>query len=95
MPKVYIGQFGAFWRLTLDEWKALCRAAQEPDWTGYNLAAYRELRTKPKWLRKSDSQPGYWPIRNDLVYGGTDRYVEPIDWSPEEFADELQRLDEL
>jgi hypothetical protein len=89
MRYVYVGNMGGFWRLTMKEWRALCEAALEPDWPGYDLEDYRALRSKPSWARKSDTQAGYWVLSNDV------HYVEPIDWSPEEFADELQRLDEL
>lgn len=44
--RVYVGQFGCFWSLSLAQWIELCRVAAEG--CGYDLDAYRRLARAPR-----------------------------------------------
>ena len=85
---VYVEQYGYVWKLTLDEWKAICRAGLAGE--GYVLPSCRELAGRPKWLRRErgGNKAGYW------VLDGTKKFVQPLDWKTEEFREELERLGE-
>jgi hypothetical protein len=49
-PHVYVTQYNAWWRLTVDEWVEVCMAGAYND-HGYSLEGYRELKNKPRYAR--------------------------------------------
>jgi hypothetical protein len=84
---VYIGQFDAFWRLTTDEWIALCESASKNG--GYDLDGYRQLKARPAFLRCVPERKGrYWSKDPSKVY------VEPLDWESSDFADAAREAKE-
>jgi hypothetical protein len=86
MPKyVYVGQFGFCWRLTVEQWRALCEAGARGE--GYNLEPYRELKRFPRgiWLDRETGRRS--STRNDILY------YEPLDWEPDWFQSALEDLE--
>jgi hypothetical protein len=80
MRYVYVGQFGAFWKLTPKQWEDVCRSGATGE--GYTLEDYRCLKTRPRWLcreRETERADRYFSSRNDRTY------YEPLDWFPEDF----------
>ena len=84
---VLVQQFGAFWKLPPREWLALCRLGAAG--TGYSLPEDRELQSKPRYVRKNRSGRGYW------CGDASVRYVEPLDWSRDDYAEEIRALDRM
>jgi hypothetical protein len=85
---IYVGQFDYFWKLSEREWLELCTACA--DGAGYDLAAYRQLKHKPRFLvRNENGRSGYWSTRQDVIY------VEPLDWYAEDFAEHLADISQV
>jgi hypothetical protein len=81
--KVYIGQYGYFWSLSMKEWVAICQEAAKNGF--YDLDGYKELKKPPKGIAKNVDDNTYYAVNNDVIY------LEPIDWHSEEFADWLEK----
>lgn len=81
---VYVENMGHFWKLTKDQWREVCQAGASG--AGYDLDAYGPpLKTRPWWVRKSDSR-GFWGIHR------YHRLRSPLDWEPDEFKEALNEL---
>jgi len=81
MKHVYVGQFGAFWRLTPEQWRQVCRDGAYGE--GYSLEGYRGLKTKPRWLHPMEDDRGrYWTSKEV-------EYYEPFDWFEHDFKEHL------
>jgi len=80
---VYVGQFGAVWKLRREQWLAICEAGAKG--RGYDLTPFRRLKRPPRWLvRDEECRGSFWSPRSDVAY------VEPLDWEPDDFADHLR-----
>lgn len=78
---IYVANMGGFWRLTLAQWiigVLTPGAAGE----GYDLTPYQQI-AKPRWIRKSDTGR-FYTMRGDV------RFYEPLDWTPEQFREQLE-----
>lgn len=84
---VYIGQFDVFWKLTEREWFDVCSAGASG--RGYDLSQYRRLKRRPRFIVRNEDRRGYWSKRQDV------RYVEPLDWYPEDFTENLADIEAL
>lgn len=85
---VYVEQYGGVWKITLDEWKAICRAGLTGE--GYVLPPCRQLTRRPAWVRRSTDSPRvhYWSADPNK------KLVHPLDWSVEAYREELKQLGE-
>jgi hypothetical protein len=82
---IYVGQYGAFWRLPLKDWVRICRRALHG--AGYELPERYRLSRMPPGFLKSDQDhsahhAAYCPRPGVL-------YVEPLDWEPHDFQNWL------
>lgn len=84
MRYVYIGNFGYCWRLTVEEWRAICEAGAEG--YGYDLSPFKALRRFPSWLERGEDSDQRYNTRNDRLY------YEPLDWTAEDFGSALKEL---
>lgn len=86
MTHVYVENFGGFWKLSLEEWKAICQQGAAGE--GYQLDPCKQLRNRPRWVRRSadTNHAHYWSADPDK------KFVRPLDWSREEFQKELNTL---
>ncbi len=80
--KVYVGQYGYFWSLSLDQWVELCKESSKGE--GYDLTPYKQLKNKPNGLLKDWGTDSYYTVNNEIIY------VEPLDWYAEDFEDWLK-----
>lgn len=83
----YIGQFGAIWRLPLLQWRKLCEQAAQG--LGYDLDAWRPLKSRPAWLLCDGSPECFYKTRNDRIYH------EPLDWFEDDYEDAVGEIDEF
>jgi hypothetical protein len=77
---VYIGQFGAFWKIPKTEWIKICKEAVINSF-GFTLPDRYELKTKPSFIRKNKYGKGFWA-------SGVE-YLEPLDWTADDFKNYL------
>jgi len=86
MRAIYVGHFGIIWKLTQEQWLAVCRSGAAG--SGYDLRSCRRLRSRPNFLHPDGEVRGsYWCSRHDVSY------FEPLDWYPEDFAEHLAEIE--
>lgn len=86
MPRfVYVQQYGGFWKLTQAEWQEVCRSGAAGN--GYTLNPDRQLLRRPSFIMRNENSRGYWIATN------AHDFYQPLDWTPEDFADHLKDTD--
>lgn len=84
--RIYIGQYDAFWSLSLDEWVSLCEEALLTE--QYDLSCFRRLKARPRSIALWQDEYG----KQYEVLDVSVHYREPLDWSADDFESELQSL---
>lgn len=84
---VYVEQFGGWWRLTTDEWRAVLEKGSASQ--GYDLSQYRELAGRPSCIRTGMTASDLW------IDHPRHLFYQPLDWQPEQHEDALRKLNEI
>jgi len=90
---IYVTQYGAWWRLTIEQWRAVCEAGASGQ--GYDLPDDAQLTRKPRGVHggredesdRLDVKISYWTDNNKHPV------FQPLDWDPEDFKAALAALD--
>lgn len=86
---IYVEQYDGWWRLSIDEWKAICKEGAKG---GGHTLPKTMLKHRPRFI-KLDGTLGehgrsYWTPRKDILL------YHPLDWEKEEYQSALQELKE-
>lgn len=79
---IYVAQFGAIWKLTVAEWKAI--VADGLAGLGYELPLGGQLERRPPFIVPDRDDGGFWNAHH------AHRLVEPLDWCEEDWRYEAQ-----
>lgn len=90
---VYINQYGTIYRIHRREWLAMCRKCADLG-LGCNLDDRRwkakPMHSPPRGISKRRESDGSWSEWQQ--FGTERRLIRCLDWTPEDFAEELEKL---
>lgn len=90
IKSVYAEQFGAWWKLTVAQWRELCKSGIANN--GHELPESAMLKNRPSFIhavRNESGRASYWTTRNDILV------CSPLDWESEAYQQSLDELDEM
>lgn len=89
---VYVEQYGAWWKLSLDEWRQILASGAAGN--GHTLPNERAMGRRSRLVGATDYGDGegetsYYPKADGILI------YSPLDWWPEDYESALQELNDL
>lgn len=86
---IYVEQYGGWWSFTTKQWREwlLASIADILSQEGYTLPDSKMLRSRPRLAKKDDPASRWW-----YSSVSTARVIQPLDWTVEQWKEELEKV---